>query len=276
MRLMLLPVLVATLACGVATTPTAPTSLPSPAGGTTVGATGGTVTSADGRAVLRIPPGALASPVSITLVTASELDASAASPVYQLGPAGTSFAVPAELTIALAADEGPLGVAPDELRLHVKDGSAWRAVEGVAAAGSYRLRWPGPSGPCTSPAHAEFDFWLGTWNYVVNGNVVAPNVITRSADGCLVHEFYAGGSGRSISYRGRDGAWYQTYVSANLNIRMRGALEGRRMVLYGSTNASTRFFWDPVTPDRVRYVVETTRDGGATWQEVGPSEYVRR
>jgi hypothetical protein len=280
------PVLAALLlsACGGSSSPTSPATSPAPAASPSapaapmIGAEGGTVTSADGRAVLRIPAGALSRPVAVTLSAAFvTLDAFAASPAYVVGPANTQFSSPAELTIAGAADDGPLGADPAGFRLHVLEGAAsWRAVSGVGASGTYKLRWTGPPTNCNSAEDRQFDFWLGNWNYVVNGSVVAPNTITRDPNGCVIHEFYAGGSGVSISFRGTDGAWYQTYVSNSAPIRMRGGLEGRRMVMYGAAGGGVRFVWDPVTPDRVLYVVERSTDGGATWTVAGPSEYVRR
>jgi hypothetical protein len=281
-------VLATALCCACGGSSSSPTAPPTPvpaasttpaagATGTTVGPAGGSVTSADGRAVLRVPAGALSADVLLSIGNgfAGVPDPFAASPIYDVLPANTRFAAPAELTIAASASEGPLGADPAALQVHGREGTSWRPVAALTQGGSYVLRWTGPSAPCPGPEHREFDFWLGNWNYVVNGNVVAPNTITRDATGCLIHEFYAGGSGVSVSFIGTDGAWYQTYVSAGPPIRIRGGLEGRRMTLYGPDRL-TRFVWDPVSPDRVRYVVETTSDGGATWAEVAPNEYVRR
>jgi hypothetical protein len=82
--------------------------------------------------------------------------------------------------------------------------------------------------------------------------------------------------GRSVSFRGVDQAWYQTYIDRNgQRIEMRGRLEGRRMVLYAAPDS--RFVWDPVTASRILYFVENSTDGGATWSAAGAAnEYVRR
>jgi hypothetical protein len=274
-------------ACGGSSSPTAPPPAPVPAGsattpaapatGTAVGPAGGTVTSSDGRAVLTVPAGALSADVALSVSPGfAAPDAFAASPVYVVGPAGTRFALPVDLAIAAAPNEGPPAVDPTEVVLHVLEGAGWRTVGSPTAAGSYRLRWTGPAAPCPGAEHREFDFWLGAWNFVVGGSVVAPNDITRDAGGCLILERYAGGSGASVSYIGQDGAWYQHYVSAAPPVRMRGGLEGRRMVMYGQVAPGTRYAWDPVNADRVGFIVEQSTDGGVTWAAVAPNEYRRR
>lgn len=58
---------------------------------TTVGPDGGTVVSDDGRVRVAVPRGALADDVTITIGRAGDC--------YELGPAGTAFAVPAEVTV---------------------------------------------------------------------------------------------------------------------------------------------------------------------------------
>ena len=69
-----------------------------------VGATGGTVTSADGKLVLRIPAGALATTTTITIqrITA---EAPGGLFAWRLGPEGTTFAVPIELVMTYGADD---------------------------------------------------------------------------------------------------------------------------------------------------------------------------
>jgi hypothetical protein len=281
--------------CGGGSSPAGPGAIPTPAPsgvpGATVGPEGGTVTSQDGEAVLVVPAGALASPTALTLQTAPTglgLDPSMVGSAYALGPVGTRFAAPAELSITYDPNLAPLGAAESDLRVQQLEGTTWRtppgrvdagaqrAVASVGEAATYAVRWPEPPPSCGSPAHAEFDFWLGDWDYVVGGRVVGFNQISRANGGCVVHENFNGGQGRSVSFRGVDQAWYQTYIDRNgQRIEMRGRLEGRRMVLYAAPDS--RFVWDPVTASRILYFVENSTDGGATWSAAGAAnEYVRR
>jgi hypothetical protein len=61
-----------------------------------VGPQGGTVVSEDGRLRVAVPPGALADEVTITIGRTGDC--------YEVGPAGTEFAVPAQLTLDAAID----------------------------------------------------------------------------------------------------------------------------------------------------------------------------
>ena len=66
--------------------------------GTVVGPQGGTVTSADGRAQLVVPPGALAQDVAITVGPAPNAPPAALIlATFDFGPDGTQFAIPATL-----------------------------------------------------------------------------------------------------------------------------------------------------------------------------------
>jgi hypothetical protein len=292
MRTLALLALLFAAACGGGDSPSgpgpsAPSPSPSAAPGPTIGAEGGTLTSSDGRAVLVVPPSALPSATPLTLRSqAGGVDPSLVGPTYVLGPDGTSFARPVELSLAYDPDLAPLGADESELRVQKFETTSWttpsgradtaarRVIANVDAAGTFAVRWPEPAASCGGHADAEFDFWLGDWDYVVGGRVVGTNQITRDAAGCVVHENYNSGSGRSVSFRGDDSAWYQTYVQAGSRLEMRGGLEGRRMLLY--TTPASRFVWDPVSDDRVLYFAESTSDGGATWAPGPINEYVRR
>lgn len=63
---------------------------------TTVGPSGGTIVSDDGRVSVAVPRGALADDVTITIGRAGDC--------YEVGPAGTAFAVPAEVTVDAPVD----------------------------------------------------------------------------------------------------------------------------------------------------------------------------
>ena len=280
--------------CGGGSSPSAPGPVPTPAptGGpsTTIGAEGGTLNSQDGDAVLVVPAGALASPTALALrpaVTGLGLDPALVGQAYALEPDGVRFAKLSELSITYDPDAAPVGASESELRVQRLEGASWhtppgsvdtggrRAVASVDEAATYAVRWPDPARSCGSRADAEFDFWLGEWDYVAGGRVVGFNQISRDAGGCVVRENFNGGQGRSVSFRGADGAWYQTYIDQNgLRMEMRGRLEGRRMVLYAAPDS--RFVWDPVSGNRILYFVERTADGSAWSAAGGVNEYIRR
>ncbi len=87
------------------------------AGGVTVGSSGGTVTSTDGRVSLSVPSGALGSDTAIVIeqVPASELDdeltaVAEGGPVYRFEPSGLTFDEPATATFTFDA---PRVLGPD-------------------------------------------------------------------------------------------------------------------------------------------------------------------
>ena len=70
----------------------------------TIGVAGGEIRSGDGVAVLTIPRGALTRPTLVTLVAAAALplDAAQVGSGYEVQPAGTTFAVPATISLAVS------------------------------------------------------------------------------------------------------------------------------------------------------------------------------
>ncbi len=104
-----------------------------PAGGSVaVGASGGTVTTADGSVALAIPEGALPATknISVTMVTDVLPGTGAWAPVVDLGPDGTAFAVPVTLAIEYQPESLPEGVPPSALVLMTFDGTGWVQVPG--------------------------------------------------------------------------------------------------------------------------------------------------
>ncbi|MGE3617407.1 MAG: Ig-like domain-containing protein, partial [Gemmatimonadales bacterium] len=108
--------------------------------GTVVGVTGGTVTSADGSAVLIVPPGALDAPADIRIVPAP--DATFASdPLYIAGsawriePAALQFRTRARLRIVFNPANVPPGIYHEQLRIRARDQNQWRVQEHQGLAG---------------------------------------------------------------------------------------------------------------------------------------------
>jgi hypothetical protein len=211
---------------------------------------------------------------------------------YEVGPAGTAFAVPATLVLLFDPSRGPSGTDPGEWRVGALAQGAWRPMVGrtdtatheattadLRTSGIYGVTWPGPTAPCVAPEQHQFDFWLGDWDYRQGSLAPGSNIVTATGGGCLVEEHYSdpsGVQGRSVSLLSSlDGRWHQTYLdSRGTVLALSGSLEGNRMVLY--QNATSRFTWDPVDPNTVRYIGEESRDGGATWRVTLDSRYTRR
>ena len=261
----------------------------------TIGPAGGTLVAANGSARLEVPAGALSAAVALTLRAGSGLPLDPHAIVqtaFTVAPPGTRFSSPATLVLHYDPSLGPSGVAESGLRVHVQDGSEWEPVAGastdvgarnasarISEAGTYSVRWIGPDGPCSSSQDREFDFWLGSWDYHQGTLAVASNEITKEGRGCLVEEHFqdpTGVLGRSVSLFSRiDRRWHQTYVdSRGGRLVIVGGLSGPRMVL--SQSPTSRFTWDPIDADTVRYLGEQSADGGRTWTLNLDARYTRR
>jgi hypothetical protein len=66
-----------------------------------IGGSGGALTSSDGMVTLTVPAGALSSNVTIIIGLATGVPSGIVSQAYEIGPTGTTFAVPATLTMPL-------------------------------------------------------------------------------------------------------------------------------------------------------------------------------
>lgn len=122
----------------------------------TIGPSGGTLTSADGNVVVVIPAGALAADTALFVEPASGVPSGALAAV-ELGPTGTAFALPAQITISFASlelDKIDLG----KFRLGTVVSGVWQAVPGssvdTAARKVPRARWVSP-GAASAPAMAS-------------------------------------------------------------------------------------------------------------------------
>jgi hypothetical protein len=277
-------------ACGGG--PTAAQSPQTPTG-TPIGAAGGTVTSSDGRARLVVPAGALSSTMSFTLARASgsPLDPAVVGPSdYQLTPAGVTFASAARLHVVYLPNLRPSGTAESELRVHRLASGAW-SVDGlvsavdaatdtastdITASGTFAVRWPDPTMPCSLSEDRLFDFWLGEWSFAQTQPVTSSglNTITRDVAGCRILENFNGGQGRSVSFYSRlDQQWHQTYVDTSGNrVAMAGIFEDGRMRLYSSPGG--RWTWQQVDDTTIRYFGESLV--GGTWTVTFDSRYTAR
>ena len=100
-----------------------------------VGPAGGTVTSADGRATLTIPAGALTTATEITISPAPAPPAGTGvlGPAWQFGPEGLEFDVPVTLMLAYDATLIPDGAdAVEAVVLGYTDGGEWQEISSLA------------------------------------------------------------------------------------------------------------------------------------------------
>jgi hypothetical protein len=103
-----------------------PAALPASA---TIGPTGGSLQSDDGRLTLKIPAGALAAPTAFSIVTGSNGVPNGIGAGYSISPGGLAFAKPAQLVLHYATADVD-GTAPDALGLAYLSGSTWKVVRG--------------------------------------------------------------------------------------------------------------------------------------------------
>jgi hypothetical protein len=90
-------------------------------------------------------------------------------------------------------------------------------------------------------AHRAFDFWVGTWDVVVNDSTQAPagtNTISPIHNGCLLTEQWesvSGGTGSSVNfYDAARGVWRQIWVAPAYVVDIEGGVdEDGAMVLEG-------------------------------------------
>jgi hypothetical protein len=140
--------------------------------------------------------------------------------------------------------------------------------------------------PCQSAEHRQFDFWIGDWEVkLADGTVAGNNRIEKILGGCSIAETWSGRSGsrgQSLNiYAG--GRWHQSWVdNSGTLLLLDGGLEGNKMVLRGETPARDggkvlqKITWEPLAEGRLRQHWQSSRDDGATWQDLFDGYYSRR
>jgi len=77
-----------------------------------------------------------------------------------------------------------------------------------------------PNPTCDTPAHHQFDFWIGGWDVSDSNGHAGTNTVTLEENGCLVHEHWKGAegsSGQSFNYfDGADGKWNSRLLGSPL------------------------------------------------------------
>jgi hypothetical protein len=105
----------------------------------TVGASGGSLITADELVSLTFPEGALATEVPITVAAVAPTVAGVAdwTVAVELGPDGTTFDAPVTLSLALDQAAVPAGVPASALRIYTLGEQGWEEVPGSTASADY-------------------------------------------------------------------------------------------------------------------------------------------
>ncbi len=139
---------------------------------------------------------------------------------------------------------------------------------------------------CSSPAHRQFDFWLGDWRVQrPDGSVAGTNHITLEYGSCVVHEHYVTGkgySGESLNiYDSSRQVWHQSWVDTDgLLLILEGHWKGKDMVLEGQAPDANgkivrqRITWTPNADGSVRQRWESADANGA-WTVVFDGKYTK-
>lgn len=128
---------------------------------------------------------------------------------------------------------------------------------------------------CCSETHAEFDFWVGTWEVTnPNGTKAGVNVIEKVQDNCILQENwtsatpgYTGTSNNFYNYKAKQ--WEQIWVdNQGQSLHLKGNKVGNQMILRtdDETNADGKTFYHQVTwtdneDGTVRQLWETFTEG---------------
>jgi hypothetical protein len=146
---------------------------------------------------------------------------------------------------------------------------------------------PAPSAPCSSAAHRQFDFWVGSWDvsHPGNGQTLGQNRIDLILNDCVLHEHWTGAKGfrgESFSlYDASRGVWHQSWVDQSGGfLALEGGLRGGAMVLSGtSVNAGAttlnRITWTPRADGSVEQKWDSSDDGGKSWSTTFDGIYRR-
>lgn len=91
---------------------------------------------------------------------------------------------------------------------------------------------------CCTEKHAEFDFWIGTWNVTnPDGTAAGVNIIDKTQDNCILRENWtsatAGYTGTSHNfYNYKTKQWEQTWIdNQGGSLHLKGNKIGNQMIL---------------------------------------------
>ena len=109
---------------------------------------------------------------------------------------------------------------------------------------------------CCTEKHAEFDFWIGTWNVTnPDGTVAGKNVIDKIQDQCILRENWTSAKGKytgtsSNFYNSKSKQWEQIWIdNQGGNLHLKGNRVGNQMILRSDeeTNKEGKSFYHQIT-----------------------------
>ena len=140
---------------------------------------------------------------------------------------------------------------------------------------------------CETPAHRQFDFWLGEWQVrTPDGKLAGSNRIEREYGGCVIHERYTTerdyrGESLNIYDASRD-VWHQTWVdTSGTLLLLEGGLVDGNMVLEGQTIKADgtvtkhRITWSANPDGGVRQFWESG-DAAGEWKTIFDGRYTKK
>ena len=143
---------------------------------------------------------------------------------------------------------------------------------------------------CEGPEHRQFDFWVGDWEVTARGGkggVAGTNLITKTLDGCVLHEHWKGsqgGAGESFNFYDRQTEmWHQLWVdNRGRPLRFAGRYADGKLAMKGESQAPDgsvihhKLTFFNSAEGTVGQLWEQSRDGGTTWNVVFDGLYRKR
>jgi hypothetical protein len=152
---------------------------------------------------------------------------------------------------------------------------------------------PQPTYGCDTAESKQLDFWVGEWELTTLGPPGAGvgnksrNRITKIMDGCAVLEQFTGGgasklNGHSVSaYDRATKQWKQTWVdnTASYLDFVGGVVDGNmsfwREADRQGKKVKQRMVWKDVKADSLKWLWQSSADGGTTWSTQWEIDYRR-
>lgn len=165
-------------------------------------------------------------------------------------------------------------------------GTAFRALDGHPRFVRIKESVQRNARPCQfSEDSKRLDFWLGEWDVYAAGAQIAESVISKSVDGCTLHEDYrtfGGYSGSSLNYFDpADGLYRQVWIDSQnaITLYAESSRDDNFLELHANqangTELRMNYRYDPDT-DTVVQAVDSSSDGGETWTNGFLGTYRRR
>lgn len=160
------------------------------------------------------------------------------------------------------------------------------ALLGAALPATLAAQNVSPPPKCDTPEHRQFDFWVGSWDVTVGGQLAGRNDITVEEDGCIIHEHWkgtTGSTGQSFNFYSRaTKKWRQVWVdNSGSPVDVVGEYGSGKMILAGANETLRGLVHQRMTffkndDGTLRQLWESSSDGGKTWTVTFDGHYRRR